>query len=688
MKFFCDGCNAKYSIADEKVRGKVVKVRCKRCDEIIEVSERRRGGEARRGSAESGRGRSSGSGQGTDQWYYSVDGETFGPLPESDLLTKYRDGELTAESFVWRDGFGDWKSAETVEPFQGVLRSGDRTSAPAPSNRKQTMGIGGDAIESVEQAEDSREGRESTGASSDESSRRSPLDRGRGGSGSGRNRGKAGAGSSSGRKERLNRLRNKLKSNFADGGSQESEQEDAGEEEASQASAEELLTGEGREREGPEDEAEDDEAHREEERAGGAEALEEDAERGESTEERGDGFELPPAGSTRLEDGGAEPTGTRPRPGEESHSDLFEGLGEESEESEEAGEEAALPTAPTLSGEAEDKTAGSFADGVTESLLIQLDKIQEEGRGKRWATGTALVVFVAAAAGVWYYVWSTSPKEEGLEVESEPDRPVTEQDDGPVQKTYSKDERQKILTVSPRRVEKGGEEGQGESESEADERQQAPGGSGTRVARKESKPAESGNEEESDLLQRGASASIGDDEESLEGAFEGATKRSADDDEGPRREMDDSKGVASSSESAESPSFGKSNEFAAMEALEGSSAKIEQAGESDGERSGESGGGLPNKLDEEKIKDGIDTVRKSVGVCRQRQARRGVPVEAGKVYLTLHVQPSGTVSGFEISPNELDGSVFERCLGSHKGRWRFGKFKGSMQKLKAPFILQ
>ena len=41
MKIVCDSCGTKYSIADEKVRGKVFKIRCKKCSHIIVV----RGGE-------------------------------------------------------------------------------------------------------------------------------------------------------------------------------------------------------------------------------------------------------------------------------------------------------------------------------------------------------------------------------------------------------------------------------------------------------------------------------------------------------------------------------------------------------------------------------------------------------------------------------------------------------------------
>ena len=37
MKFQCDRCKTRYAIADEKVRGKILKIRCKSCDAVIMV---------------------------------------------------------------------------------------------------------------------------------------------------------------------------------------------------------------------------------------------------------------------------------------------------------------------------------------------------------------------------------------------------------------------------------------------------------------------------------------------------------------------------------------------------------------------------------------------------------------------------------------------------------------------------
>lgn len=42
MKFICDNCKAKYQIGDEKVAGKMVRMQCRRCGHLIQVSARDR----------------------------------------------------------------------------------------------------------------------------------------------------------------------------------------------------------------------------------------------------------------------------------------------------------------------------------------------------------------------------------------------------------------------------------------------------------------------------------------------------------------------------------------------------------------------------------------------------------------------------------------------------------------------
>jgi predicted Zn finger-like uncharacterized protein len=142
MKIVCDNCATKYSIADEKVRGKVFKIRCKKCSHIIVV----RGGadgnvEASRDAGpaadagfpgEDQQTIAAGRGGGTpaagvpaaassDQvWHLVIDREQVGPLSPSEVRAKFAAGEIDAETYAWREGFGDWLRLGSIEDFRDL----------------------------------------------------------------------------------------------------------------------------------------------------------------------------------------------------------------------------------------------------------------------------------------------------------------------------------------------------------------------------------------------------------------------------------------------------------------------------------------------------------------------------------------------------------------------------------------
>lgn len=80
MKFVCDKCKTKYSIADEKVRRKVLKIRCKNCANIIVVRDpSRREGDSLEGDSFKGdRGVAT---RGTDALEQAFDGAFSSPAP-------------------------------------------------------------------------------------------------------------------------------------------------------------------------------------------------------------------------------------------------------------------------------------------------------------------------------------------------------------------------------------------------------------------------------------------------------------------------------------------------------------------------------------------------------------------------------------------------------------------------------
>lgn len=193
MKFVCDNCDTKYTIADEKVRRKVLKIRCKNCSNIIVVRERselsrlepERTGEGRPpdfsfdGGFRTPGGRRSRASQnapalkvsaapmaspeleemsaaeptrlstfpdmmpaeGTppppeDEWYLAVEGNQFGPMAFAELCSRVRRGEAQGEAYVWRDGFDDWLEPHEVPEIKPYL---PRHPPPPPPRGKSGL---------------------------------------------------------------------------------------------------------------------------------------------------------------------------------------------------------------------------------------------------------------------------------------------------------------------------------------------------------------------------------------------------------------------------------------------------------------------------------------------------------------------------------------------------------------------
>ena len=139
MKIVCDSCGAKYSIADEKVAGKIFKIRCKKCSSVLEV----RGDQT---NADAGNEQSATSDRGGDAtWYIVVDGEQKGPLAPIDLSQLFAKGSVGLESYVWNEGFDDWRVASEVpEVAQLFGGAASRAKPQAATDDTLAFGAGGD----------------------------------------------------------------------------------------------------------------------------------------------------------------------------------------------------------------------------------------------------------------------------------------------------------------------------------------------------------------------------------------------------------------------------------------------------------------------------------------------------------------------------------------------------------------
>ncbi|MDH4281491.1 MAG: zinc-ribbon domain-containing protein [Myxococcales bacterium] len=140
MKIVCDSCGAKYSIADEKVAGKIFKIRCKKCSSVLEV----RGDQPAQAFDDGSSAQDPG---GEAVWYIVVDGEQKGPFPPIQLSQLFAKGSAGLDSYVWKEGFDDWKVAGDVPDLAQVFGSAaaqTRNAQAAGTDDTSAFGAGGD----------------------------------------------------------------------------------------------------------------------------------------------------------------------------------------------------------------------------------------------------------------------------------------------------------------------------------------------------------------------------------------------------------------------------------------------------------------------------------------------------------------------------------------------------------------
>ncbi|MBN2724508.1 MAG: zinc-ribbon domain-containing protein [Deltaproteobacteria bacterium] len=156
MNFICDKCTTRYSIPDEKVAGKILKLRCKKCGNTIVLKDPKATSELSR-VAKTDEGHvllqnafkqslskqlsttersgitddidTSSNADKTqiaripgfnesvpheEEWYLADSRGQAGPMTLSELIARIKRGEPDPEAVVWKDGFRDWLTIDMV----------------------------------------------------------------------------------------------------------------------------------------------------------------------------------------------------------------------------------------------------------------------------------------------------------------------------------------------------------------------------------------------------------------------------------------------------------------------------------------------------------------------------------------------------------------------------------------------
>lgn len=156
MNISCGNCPAKYAVPDEKVRGRKVRITCKRCGAGIVVD----GTKLVQGSgasptparerhstkvggleapADSSRTAPTPAGAAPapaitdEQWTVAVTDDDQREMTLAQIVDAYAAGTIDAETFIWRDGMDDWLTPYEIPVIESALRQrglAPRTSTP------------------------------------------------------------------------------------------------------------------------------------------------------------------------------------------------------------------------------------------------------------------------------------------------------------------------------------------------------------------------------------------------------------------------------------------------------------------------------------------------------------------------------------------------------------------------------
>lgn len=135
MKVTCQACSAQYTIADDKVKGRKVKIRCKACQTPIVVDGQNPPADAGSGASEPPPALDpfapeTAMAADADVWNVNLSDTDSRTMTTAEVIEAFRSGVVTTDAFVWRDGMGDWVAIMDCVELAPLL-SGP-TDPPAP----------------------------------------------------------------------------------------------------------------------------------------------------------------------------------------------------------------------------------------------------------------------------------------------------------------------------------------------------------------------------------------------------------------------------------------------------------------------------------------------------------------------------------------------------------------------------
>jgi len=143
MKITCQSCQSKYTVSDEKVQGKTVKIKCRKCGATILVNSS--GATTTAADAASAAGAEEAAADGGAYQINVAEGDQR-TMSLQEIVQAYNSSVITADTYVWADGMGDWQPLGQVQAIVDALNAAAQgASAPQPAPEPARAAVKKDA---------------------------------------------------------------------------------------------------------------------------------------------------------------------------------------------------------------------------------------------------------------------------------------------------------------------------------------------------------------------------------------------------------------------------------------------------------------------------------------------------------------------------------------------------------------
>lgn len=137
MKITCQSCQSKYTVSDDKVQGKTVKIKCRKCGATILVNSS--------GVTTNGAGAADAAAPTALTYTVNVADGDQRTMTLQEIVEAYNAAVVNADTYVWADGMGDWQPLGQVEAISSALQAagGAARAARKEDDRRQDVFGGG-----------------------------------------------------------------------------------------------------------------------------------------------------------------------------------------------------------------------------------------------------------------------------------------------------------------------------------------------------------------------------------------------------------------------------------------------------------------------------------------------------------------------------------------------------------------